>query len=154
MNTEASLQDEAALIRAAQRGDISSFNALVLAYQALAYNVAYRLLGDADLAADATQEAFLSAFRHLQALRGTAFRPWLLRIVTRTCYDVLRRRQREMKRTVELDADTDEEKLRRASSWLQVMQQPRSRWLSATSFGGSSRVPSWSYPLSSAWCLC
>lgn len=108
MNTEASLQDEAALIRAAQRGDISSFNALVLAYQALAYNVAYRLLGDADLAADATQEAFLSAFRHLQALRGPSFRPWLLRIVTRTCYDALRQRQREMKRTVELDADTDE----------------------------------------------
>lgn len=108
MSTDASLQDEAALIQAARRGDVASFNALVLAYQALAYNVAYRLLGDADLAADATQEAFFNAFRHIHALRGTAFRPWLLRIVTRACYDALRRRQRETAHTVELDAEADD----------------------------------------------
>jgi RNA polymerase sigma-70 factor (ECF subfamily) len=47
-------EDEEALIRAAQRGDVASFNQLVLAYQGQVYNVAYRILGDVAAAADAT----------------------------------------------------------------------------------------------------
>ncbi|MCS7087782.1 MAG: sigma-70 family RNA polymerase sigma factor [Thermoflexales bacterium] len=106
MSAEVSPQDEAALIQAAQRGDVASFNELVLAYQALAYNVAFRLVGDADLAADVTQEAFFNAFRHIRALRGHTFRPWLLRIVTNACYDALRQRRREA--ALSLDDATDE----------------------------------------------
>jgi len=55
--------DEAALITDAQHGDLDSFNRLVLAYQDILYNTALRILGDDNLAADATQEAFISAFR-------------------------------------------------------------------------------------------
>lgn len=86
--------DEPALIDDAKRGDLDAFNRLVLAYQSLAYNVAYRIMGDGDSAADATQEAFISAFRHIQRFRGGSFRSWLLRIVTNACYDELRRRKR------------------------------------------------------------
>jgi len=86
--------DEHSLIRAAKRGDVESFNVLVRTYQELAFNVAYRIVGDAAAAADATQEAFISAFTKLDQFRGGAFRPWLLRIVTNACYDELRRRQR------------------------------------------------------------
>src|SRR5205814_2673010 len=57
------LLDEQRWIRAAQHGDVSAFNQLVERYQALAYNVAYRTLGHAEDAADATQDALLSAFR-------------------------------------------------------------------------------------------
>lgn len=86
--------DEPALIDDAKRGDLDAFNRLVLAYQSLAYNVAYRIMGEGDSAADATQEAFISAFRHINRFRGGSFRSWLLRIVTNACYDELRRRKR------------------------------------------------------------
>jgi RNA polymerase sigma-70 factor (ECF subfamily) len=56
--------------------------------------VALRLVGDPDSAADVTQDAFLSAYRHLDQFRGGSFRSWLLRIVTNASYDRLRARQR------------------------------------------------------------
>ena len=96
------LMDEKALIEAARRGDVGSFNQLVLSYQSMAYNVAYRILGDRDAAADATQDAFLSAFKAIGKFRGGSFRSWLLRIVTNACYDQLRRKQRQP--TASLDA--------------------------------------------------
>lgn len=86
--------DEPALIAAAQRGDLPAFNQLILHYQGLAYNVAYRIVGDADLAADATQDGFVKAFQRLNQYRGGSFKAWLLRIITNTCYDVLRARRR------------------------------------------------------------
>ncbi len=86
--------DEGELIQAAQRGELSAFNQLVLTYQGLAYNVAYRVLGDPDAAADATQDGFLKAYRALRNFRGGSFKSWLLRIVTNTCYDRLRAQKR------------------------------------------------------------
>ncbi len=86
--------DEDALITAARKGDARAFNQLVVLYQGLAYNVAYRILHDPDAAADATQDAFLSAFRAMGKFRGGSFKSWLLRIVTNACYDQLRAKQR------------------------------------------------------------
>ncbi len=83
--------DEAALIAAAQRGSLPAFNQLILHYQGLAYNVAYRILGEPDWAADATQDGFLKAFKRIQQYRGGSFKAWLLRIITNTCYDLLAR---------------------------------------------------------------
>lgn len=77
-------------IAAAQQGDVSAFNQLVEQHQSAAYSVAYRTLRNADDAADATQEAFLSAFRSIRSFRGGSFRAWLLRIVVNACYDVHR----------------------------------------------------------------
>ena len=87
--------DEPKLIANAQNGDLPAFNQLVLKYQTLAYNVAYRLLGDSELAADATQDAFIKAYKGLSSFKGGAFKPWLLRIVTNTCYDYLRAAKRK-----------------------------------------------------------
>lgn len=86
--------DEDALIAAAQKGDARAFNQLVILYQGLAYNVAYRILHDPEAAADATQDAFFSAFRAMGKFRGGSFKSWLLRIVTNACYDQLRVKQR------------------------------------------------------------
>ena len=98
--------DEPALIREAQRGDLEAFNCLVLAYQNTVYNTALRILTDEDLAADAAQEAFLSAFRALNSYRGGSFRAWLLRTVTNACYDELRRKQRRP--TTPLEPETED----------------------------------------------
>lgn len=86
--------DESGLIRSASQGDLDSFNRLVLAYQDIVYNQAFRVLGEGPGADDATQDAFISAYKNLRSFRGGSFRAWLLRIVTNTCYDELRRRKR------------------------------------------------------------
>jgi len=101
--------DESALIRNSQHGDLDSFNTLVLAYQDIVYNTALRILGDEDLAADASQEAFISAFRALNSYRGGSFRAWLFRTVTNACYDELRRKKRRPTTPLEPEAyDGDE----------------------------------------------
>lgn len=87
--------DEYTLIQAAREGDLDAFNTLVLHYQDLAYNIAYRIMGEHGAADDAAQEAFISAYQKLQQYRGGSFKAWLLRIVTNNCYDELRRRQRQ-----------------------------------------------------------
>lgn len=86
--------DEKGLIGAAQKGDVAAFNLLVRSYQDIAYNVAYRVLGNSDSAMDATQDAFLRGYRALPGFRGGSFKAWLLRIVTNCCYDQLRVLQR------------------------------------------------------------
>jgi len=86
--------DEQALIASACKGDVRAFNQLVMLYQSMVYNVAVRVLGDPDAAADATQDAFLSAFKAMGRFRGGSFKAWLLRIVTNACYDQLRVKQR------------------------------------------------------------
>jgi RNA polymerase sigma-70 factor (ECF subfamily) len=86
--------DETYLIKQAQAGDVNAFNTLVLHYQDVVYNVAYRIMGEPAGAADAAQEAFISAYRSLNHFRGGNFKGWLLRIVTNACYDEFRRRKR------------------------------------------------------------
>ncbi len=87
--------DELALIQSAKKGDLDAFNRLVLAYQDQAFNVALRILADEHLAEDATQEAFISAYRNIAGFRGGSFRAWILRIITNRCYDELRRQKRQ-----------------------------------------------------------
>ncbi len=86
--------DENTLITNAQAGDLDSFNALVLTYQNMIYTLAYRIMGEPARAADATQEAFITAFRRLETYNGGNFRAWLMRIATNTCYDHLRYEKR------------------------------------------------------------
>jgi RNA polymerase sigma-70 factor (ECF subfamily) len=101
--------NEAELIQSALKGDLDAFNRLVLEYQDAAYNQAYRLMGETHAADDATQEAFISAYRSLRSFRGGSFRAWILRIVTNACYDELRRRKRQPVSPLEpLDSSGDE----------------------------------------------
>ena len=97
--------DEPSLIHSAQRGDLDAFNTLVLTYQDTVFNTALRILGDEDLAADASQEAFLSAFRSIASFRGGSFKAWLMRTVTNACYDELRRQKRRPTTPLEPDID-------------------------------------------------
>jgi RNA polymerase sigma-70 factor (ECF subfamily) len=100
--------DEKALIAAAKRGDTHSFNQLVYQYQDMVFNVAYRILGDADAAADASQDAFLSAYQAIAKFKGGSFKSWLLRIATNACYDQLRVLKRRPTSSLEaIYTDTD-----------------------------------------------
>ena len=83
--------NEAEIIRQCQAGDSSSFDLLVQEHYTRVYNTAFRMLGDTDRAADATQAAFVRAFSSLRSFRGEAsFATWLYRIVVNVCLDELR----------------------------------------------------------------
>lgn len=99
--------EEQRLVEAGQRGDVEAFNQLVRLYEGRVYNLCYRMLGDADAAADVAQDTFISAYRNLNKFRGGVFRSWLLRIATNACYDALRARKRRP--AVSLDAAQEAE---------------------------------------------
>lgn len=101
--------DEATLIGFAKEGDLDAFNRLVFDYQDMLFTQACRLLNDEQAADDATQEAFISAYKSIRKYRGGSFRAWLLRIVTNTCYDELRRRKRKPTTPLEPLDDTGDE---------------------------------------------
>ncbi len=101
--------DDLTLVKDAIQGDLDAFNRLVLAYQDMGFNLAYRMLGDSALAEDATQDAFLSAYKHLNTFRGGSFKAWVMRMVTNTCYDELRRQHRRPTTALEpVNEDEDE----------------------------------------------
>jgi len=88
------LPDEEAVVALAVGGDRSAFARLMEHYQSACYGLAWRLLGDPDQAADATQDAFIHAYDALRSYRGGIFRSWLMRITANASYDILRRARR------------------------------------------------------------
>ena len=99
--------NEAELVERSRQGDLAAFNALVAAYQDQVFNVCLRMLGSPQAAEDATQEAFLSAYRNVGRMRGPSVRPWLLRIASNACIDELRRLRRQPR--LSLDATPSDE---------------------------------------------
>jgi len=93
--------DEPELIARSRRGDLAAFNLIVEHYQRPLYNLCLRMLASSDAAEDATQEAFIAAYRAVHRFRGgpgeggrsAGFRAWLFRIGINACYDELRRRK-------------------------------------------------------------
>jgi RNA polymerase sigma-70 factor, ECF subfamily len=108
--------DEIALINSAQKGDLDSFNTLILHYQDSVFNTALRILGDEDQAQDAAQEAFISAFQSITSFRGGSFKAWIMRTVTNACYDELRRQKR--KPTIPLESETNDGEEIDSPKWL------------------------------------
>jgi len=78
------------LVRAAQRGDLGAFNTLVVRHERVVFNVCLRLMRNVSAAEDATQDTFIRAWQAVGSFRGGLVRPWLLKIATNRCYDLLR----------------------------------------------------------------
>jgi RNA polymerase sigma-70 factor (ECF subfamily) len=86
--------DEHDVIRKCLSGNSEQYSLLVDRYKDMAYNVAYRLLGDGDAAKDVAQESFISAYTALGEFRqGSKFSSWLYRIVVNRCKDLLKVRR-------------------------------------------------------------
>jgi len=93
------------MLQAAQLGDQQAFGALITHYHQMAKRVAQQILRTEEAAADAVQEAMIKVYRALPRFEEGNFRSWLLRIVTNTCYDHLRRQKR--RRALSLDELTE-----------------------------------------------
>jgi RNA polymerase sigma-70 factor (ECF subfamily) len=104
------------LVANAMRGDLEAFNQLVLSYQDLAYGLARSLLDDPFHAEDVTQESFIKAFQKIGQFRGGSFRSWLLKIVTHTAIDHLRRYKRQV--TIPLYLEDEQGEEMESPSWL------------------------------------
>lgn len=86
-------RDDPALLAAHVAGDASAFPELVRRHRERLWAVAVRALGDREEAADALQDALISAYRHADSFRGqAAVTTWLHRVVVNACLDRARRR--------------------------------------------------------------
>jgi RNA polymerase sigma-70 factor (ECF subfamily) len=84
---------DADLVQRCLQGDNAGFDQLVKKYQRQVYGLCYRMLGDADEAADAAQESFVKAYNALPSFRQDAqFLTWVFRIANNACIDASRRR--------------------------------------------------------------
>ena len=96
------------LARTAAGGDEAAFEELVRLHEKKVYNLAFRMCGNPEDAADAAQEAFLAAWKGLPNVRGEAgFSTWLYRLTSNAAIDRLRRTRRQRE-----EASLDDEALR------------------------------------------
>jgi len=101
-------ESEERLIERALEGELDAFNVLVERYERPLYNVCLRMLSSTQSAEDATQEAFISAFRSIRSFRGGSFKSWLFRIGANACYDELRRQRSRPSRSIDEPVGEDE----------------------------------------------
>jgi len=88
------------IVEKIKEGDISQFNELVLRHQRKLYGLAFRILGNADDAAEAVQAAFLQAFKKINSFNSnSAFYTWLYRITTNQCYRKLQTIKHQLPRS-------------------------------------------------------
>ncbi len=100
--------DDATLVSQAAAGDREAFESLVVRYSSKVFGLCFSLLGNHADAEDASQEAFLKAFRAIATYRDQAsFSTWLYRITRNACIDLVRQRSRRP--TVSIDAEIEEE---------------------------------------------
>ena len=100
-------EQEAQIVQRVLQGDVNAFEKLVLEYEKSVYAITQRMTGNAEDAADMTQETFIKAYNSLSSFRGDSkFSVWLYRIATNVCLDFLRSRSR--KPTVSLSVEDDD----------------------------------------------
>src|SRR6476646_2932399 len=141
MQQPASLSDEELLLGYRETSDARLFSELVHRYERELYSYLRRYLGDAEMAEDAFQAAFLQVHLKCQQYEeGRAVRPWLYTIATHQAIDAQRRNRRH--RMVSLDRSSGSEgeevgKLldllvsQEPSPTLQVSADERRDWLAA-----------------------
>jgi RNA polymerase sigma-70 factor (ECF subfamily) len=88
--------EDADLIRAARRGNVEAFNALISRWDKRIYNYLLRILGNREDALDLSQDVFLKAYQNLGKLDDPGrFAPWLYRIAHNEAYSLFRKRRPE-----------------------------------------------------------
>ena len=86
-------RDESDVARACE-GDVEAFEALMARHETKVFNLCLWVTGDRDEAADAAQDAFIRAYRHLKKFRGDcAFGSWLSRIAINVARDALKKKR-------------------------------------------------------------
>lgn len=91
-----SIIKEIDLIKKAAKGDPDAFESLMLQYQTPVYHLCFRIVGNAEDAADMTQETFLKAWKNLESFHmESSLSTWLYRLANNCCLDLLRSKKRK-----------------------------------------------------------
>lgn len=106
------MEPDAKIIQSVIQGDRGKFAILVARYERAVWATAWKVLRDDHAAADAAQEAFLAAFKHLGEVRDPEhFGLWLLQIARREAIRLARRRSRDPSPLLDNDDDSEDEAL-------------------------------------------
>jgi RNA polymerase sigma-70 factor (ECF subfamily) len=90
-------EDEQIWLEEARDGNKEAFGSLIEAYQTPVFNLAYRMLSNADEAEQAAQEAFIRAWTRLDSYNPQhKFSTWLLSITSNYCIDLIRKRRKQL----------------------------------------------------------
>jgi RNA polymerase sigma-70 factor, ECF subfamily len=104
---EYSSAEDAALVRAAQKGDTDAFEELVARHRDKIYARAFSMMRNEDEAVDLSQEAWVKGWQRLAQFQGdSSFATWITRIVINLCLDELRKQKRRRTESIE---EMDEE---------------------------------------------
>jgi len=107
-------QNEQLLLEKAKAGDVAAFEELIEAYQKKVYNLALRIIGNADDAADLAQEAFIRIFKAISGFKEqSSFSTWVYRITTNVCLDEIRRRKNRKVISLDEEIHVDDGDLKR-----------------------------------------
>ena len=99
---------EKILIEKSKNGDIESFERLIEKYQIVAFNIAYRMIGNKEDASDIAQEALIKVFKSLKSFRGdSSFSTWFYKIVTNKCIDAIRKMKKVKTYSLDKEFETD-----------------------------------------------
>jgi RNA polymerase sigma-70 factor (ECF subfamily) len=97
-----SLTDDRALVRAAQQGQMSAFEELVARHREKIYARAYSMMRNEEEAIDLSQEAWVKGWQRLTQFHGeSSFGTWMTRIVINLCLDQLRKHKRQRAESIE-----------------------------------------------------
>src|SRR5436190_16706042 len=139
MQQSASLSDEELLLGYRETGEASLFQELVRRYERELYSYLRRYLGDAEMAEDAFQAAFLQVHLKCQQFEpGRAVRPWLYTIATNQAIDAQRRSRRHRMVSLDRAANNDGEEVGKLLDMLtspeptptsHVSQAERKEWI-------------------------
>lgn len=102
------MTSEMALIRQVQQGNQDAFAQLLQIYEKPVYNLCLRMTGNAEDAADMTQEAFLKIWRGIEQYKfESSFSTWIYRLTSNVCIDFLRGKKRRQTVSITVEEDQD-----------------------------------------------
>lgn len=106
-----SLERDRALIKRIQQGDVAAFNDLIVKYERIVFNFAYRLTQNYDDANDVAQDAFIRAYNAIASFRGdSAFSTWIFRITTNVFLDERKKRKSHPQQSLDEFASQEEQR--------------------------------------------
>ena len=132
--------------------DAATFSREAMACQRLLYHICWAMMHNEADCADAVQEALLRAWQRRDSLReAEAFRPWLCRITSNVCKDMLRRQKRRQLSPLPDNlaaAPYDEESLalRQAMEQLSPRSGPPWPCITSTGFPWRRSAAPWAFP--------
>jgi RNA polymerase sigma-70 factor (ECF subfamily) len=106
-----SVEEDRAMIKRVQRGDAAAFNDLIVKYEKVVFNFAFRLTHNYDDANDIAQDAFIRAYNAIASFRGdSAFSTWIFRITTNVFLDDRKKRKAHPQQSLDEFASQEDQR--------------------------------------------